>query len=146
VLQSGLPIKQIKLSGRQNLPHVLIKLFEVLRWLQLTIPDISSITSLQKPANLSAFLIIITASFAPVTFLMALLFRLQRYANHVKRTPIYTMVNTINKPIIHPTPKREVDITEKIAANTKVITAVSILILNLMERLICDSILYPDFQ
>src|SRR5699024_10324495 len=107
--------------------------------LPLTIPEISPITSLQKLANLSAFLCKITACFAPDTFSAAIAFNGASFAaveaipNMSNKIPITTINNTMNKPIYQVEfPKTREDTLEKIAANTKVITA--IVILNLMDR------------
>src|SRR5699024_3079177 len=96
------------------------------------------ITSLQKLANLSACLLIRTASFAPLTFSEAIacngasLPAVDAMPNISKTIPIKTFTNTITKTTDQYTSfKMEEEILEKIAANTKVITA--IVILNLIE-------------
>nr|GGG63999.1 hypothetical protein GCM10011398_04370 [Virgibacillus oceani] len=58
-----------------------------------------------------------------------------------KTTPIETIINTINIPVTHTTSLNiDDDITEKIAASTKVITAM--VKLNLIDLFMCDFILY----
>src|SRR5690625_552011 len=108
-----------------------ISIMTIVKALPLTIPDISPITSLQKLANLSAFLWIITASRAPITFSAAIacngdsLTAVEAIPNISNIIPIITIVNTIIKPKTQLTLLNMVeDMLEKIAANTKVITAI----------------------
>src|SRR5699024_4185388 len=113
----------------------------------LTIPDISPITSLLKLANLSAFLIMMTLSLAPFTFSDAIALKGASFAavdaipNISNRIPTKMIRNTINKPTIQTTSHNiEEEMIEKIAANTKAITAM--VKLNFNDRFICEFINY----
>src|SRR5699024_3463035 len=93
-------------------------------------PLISPITSLQKLANSSAFLVIETASLSPTTFSAAIELNVESFApvaatpSISNKIPTITITNTMIKPNIHETIlSNDDDTMEKIAANTNVITA-----------------------
>src|SRR5699024_10044905 len=119
--------------------------------LPLIIPEISPMTSLQKLANLSAFLYMLTASLAPVTFSAAIACKGASFAavdampSISKMMPIKTINSTMTSPMIQETLfNNEEEKLEKIAANTKVITAM--VKLNFIELFIFWSIYCPALK
>src|SRR5690625_1714995 len=108
----------------------IISIITTVNALPLIIPVISPITSLQKLANLSAFLVIETASLAPTTFSAAIALNGDYFAavaatpSISNKIPTITITKSMIKPNIHETLlSNDDDTMEKIAANTNVITA-----------------------
>src|SRR5699024_6149051 len=122
----------------------IISIITTVHALQLIIPVISPITSLQKLANLSAFLVIETASLAPTTFSAAIALNGNSFAAVAATPSISNTIPTITitKPMIkrniHETIlSNEDDTMEKIAANTNVITAIYTENLSEFLNLVC---------
>src|SRR5690625_7292952 len=108
----------------------IISIITTVNALPLIIPVISPITSLQKLANLSAFLVIETASLAPTTFSAAIALNGDSFdavaatPSISNKIPTITITKTMIKLNINETLlSNDDDSMEKIAANPNLITA-----------------------